>query len=269
MASHNTASDQAADLLAALRQRRPLVQNITNYVAMDLSANGLLAIGASPAMVHAVEEAASFAVLAEALVVNIGTLSAAWVEAMTQAARAAGAAGRPWVLDPVAVGATDFRNRTARDLCTLRPTVIRGNASEILALHQQGQGGGHGVDSRHSSDEAREVARDLARSLGCVVAMTGAVDYVTDGDRLLAVENGHPLLGLVTATGCTVSAIVAAFLPLSNDPVMAAAAALAVFGLAGEQAAAGAAGPGSFRVGLLDALYQLTPDDVRTGARIR
>ncbi|HSK40655.1 MAG TPA: hydroxyethylthiazole kinase, partial [Arenibaculum sp.] len=250
-------ADRAADMLDRLRRRRPLVQNITNYVAMDVTANALLAVGCSPAMVHAPEEAAEFTAIADALSINIGTLSADWVVSMHAAAGRAGELGKPWVLDPVAVGATRFRTGTAADLARRRPTVVRANASEVLALAEgtgKGGSGGRGVDSGHGSDQAVDAARRLARTIGSVVAVTGAVDYVTDGERLISVANGHSLLTLVTATGCTASSLVAAFLALGDDPVDAAAAALATFGVAAEVAAGSCSGPGSFRVALIDAL---------------
>lgn len=260
-------ADRAADMLDRLRQRRPLVQNITNYVAMDVTANALLAVGCSPAMVHAPEEAAEFAGIADALSINIGTLSADWVASMHAAAERARELGKPWVLDPVAVGATRFRTGTATDLARRRPTVVRANASEVLAL-AEGTGGGRGVDTGHGSDQAVDAARRLARTTGSVVAVTGAVDYVTDGERLIEVANGHPLLTLVTAAGCTASALVAAFLALGDDPVDAAAAALATFGAAGEMAARSCSGPGSFRVALIDALHALTPAELAQRAHL-
>lgn len=242
--------------LQRLRARTPLVHNITNYVAMDVSANALLAVGAAPAMVHAVEEVEEFVAISHALVVNIGTLSPAWVEAMRRAADRAAQLGKPWVLDPVGAGATKYRTQTARELAGKRPTVIRGNASEILAVGG-GVEGTRGVDSAHGSDDALAAARALAARLGCVVAVTGEVDYVSDGRRTLAVHNGHVMMTRVTALGCSASALVGAFLASHDDPVMASAAALGVIGLAGEIAAKDSAGPGTFRQHLLDALYAM------------
>lgn len=254
------------ETLDALRAAAPLVHSITNYVAMDVTANALLAIGASPAMVHAEEEVEDFLAISSAVVINIGTLSPAWVRSMTRAARRATELGKPWVLDPVGAGATEYRTRTARELAGMRPTVIRGNASEILALAGAAMET-RGVDSVHSAENALEVARELARSLGCTVAVTGAVDYVTDGGRVLKVSNGHPMMARVTALGCTATALVGAFLAVHPNPVDASAQALGVLGLCGEVAARGADGPGSLRVRLLDALYQI--DDVMLeGVRI-
>lgn len=262
--------EHGASVAASLQQVRdaaPLVHSITNYVAMDITANALLAVGASPAMVHAEEEAADFAAIAQALVVNIGTLSPAWVRAMHAAAARAAALGTPWVLDPVGAGATAYRTGVARELAGKRPTVIRGNASEVLTLGG-GSGATRGVDSTRASEDARDLARGVARELGCVVAVTGATDYVTDGDRTLAVANGHSLMTRVTALGCTASALVGAFLATGGDALTASAHALAVLGLCGEIAARDAAGPGTLRWRLLDALHTLDAETVRRGARI-
>jgi hydroxyethylthiazole kinase len=242
--------------LQRVRERSPLVQSITNYVSMDVTANALLAVGAAPAMVHAVEEVEEFMGIAHALVVNIGTLSPPWVDAMRLAADRAASLGKPWVLDPVGAGATRYRTETARELAERGPTVVRGNASEILALAGAAQAT-RGVDSAHASKDAVESARGLARQLGCVVAVTGAVDYVTDGDRTLSVANGDPMMTRVTALGCSATALVGAFLAVSDDALFATTAALAALGVAGEIAARESPGPGTFRWRLLDALYQL------------
>ena len=254
--------------LQAVRERAPLVHNITNFVAMDVTANCLLALGASPAMVHAEEEVEDFVAIASSLVVNIGTLSPPWVAAMARAAARARALGRPWVLDPVGAGATPYRTRTALDLIELRPTVIRGNASEILALAGAAAGPTKGVDSTHGTDEAVDAAAQLARSSGGVVAVTGALDRITDGARWREVGNGDPRMTRVTALGCAASAVIGAFLTVEPDPLEAAARALAIFGLAGERAVAGAAGPGSLRWRLLDELALLDEATVRAGVKI-
>lgn len=263
---HAQAAGQA---LERLRASRPLVHNITNFVAMDLSANALLAIGASPAMIHAVEEAAEFTRLASALVINIGTLSSAWVTAMRSSAAAAREAGKPWVLDPVGCGATSYRTSTALELASLEPAVIRGNASEIMALAGTKPGRTRGVDATDSSKAAVTAARALAQEFGCVVGVTGAVDYVTDGSLVLAVEGSHELITRVTASGCALSAIVAAFLAVEPDPLRATAYAFAAFAVAAQRAAHDAAGPGSARLRLLDELYTLTPAIVQHETLIR
>ena len=188
--------------LTALRKKRPLVHNIANYVSMDVAANALLAIGASPAMVHASEEVAEFAALSDALVINIGTLSAPWVEAMRLAARAANAKPIPWVLDPVGAGATSFRNRTIGALLEERPAVIRGNASEILAVAGAAGAKPKGVDSANTPEEAAVVSDSLAERLNCTVVASGAIDLITDGSRRIRLGNGHPIMTKVTALGC-------------------------------------------------------------------
>ncbi len=255
--------------LQAIRREAPLVQNITNFVSMDVVANGLLALGASPAMVHAEEEVADFAKIASALIINIGTLTPPWVASMTRAVKAMNAKSKPWVLDPVGVGATPYRTRVASELATLEPTVIRANASEVLALAGASLGPTKGVDSTHGSDEAIEAAKGLARQLGTVVVVTGAVDQITDGERILQVENGHPMMTQVTALGCLASAVVGAFLVVEADPLAAAAEALSVYGLAAERAAAEADGPGSLRWRLLDQLAALDEAALNEGVRIR
>lgn len=247
----------------SVRETAPLIHNITNYVAMDVTANALLAFGASPAMVHAEEEVEEFVSIARALVVNIGTLSPTWVRAMLLATERARETETPWVLDPVGAGATKYRTAVARELSRGSPAVVRGNASEILALAGASAEATKGVDSVHASERALEVARELATELGCVVAVTGATDYVTDGRRVLSVANGHALMTRITALGCTASALVAACLTVEPDPVHATAHALAVLGVCGEVAVAASSGPGELRWRLLDALYALDETGLR------
>ncbi|MBN2631542.1 MAG: hydroxyethylthiazole kinase [Rhodobacteraceae bacterium] len=252
--------------LQQMRAAVPLVHNITNYVAMNMMANVLLAAGASPAMVHAREEVAEFAGLAQALSVNIGTPDPVWAEAMEMAAQVMVDRGRPWVLDPVGVGATQFRQQLCARLLTLRPTVIRGNASEILALAGSG-GQGRGVDAADPVKAAEAAARDLAQRTGAVVAVSGPVDYVTDASQAFRLSNGCALMPRVTAMGCALNGVIAAFV-VDQPPLPATVAALAFYGLAGERAAQGATGPGGFQSAFLDALYTLTPDDLTAGAKV-
>lgn len=255
--------------LQAVRDRGPLVHSVTNLVVTNLTANVLLALGASPAMVENIEEAGELAAAAGALVINLGSMSAARTEAMHAAALAADRAGTPWVLDPVAVGALSYRTGVARELLAHRPTAIRGNASEIASL-AGGDGGGKGVDSTLDSGAVLDAARRLARDTGAVVAVTGRIDRVTDGDRTLAVENGHVLQTRVTGMGCSATAVIAACLAVSGPARLAATAyALALFGFSAERAARGAEGPASFQAGLIDSLYGLTEAQVLAGVRIR
>ena len=259
---------QAADTLQRVRERAPLIHNITNFVAMNFIANALLAAGASPVMAHSAEEVTEMAGLADALALNIGTLTREWIPAMMQAGRASAHRNKPVILDPVGAGATRFRTASARRILQKIPVrIVRGNPSEVLSLRGS-DSKTRGVDAIHSVEEASKAARILARELGLTLAVTGPVDLVTDGDRLVRISNGHPLMARVTGSGCTASALVAAFAAVDPDPVRATASALAFFGMAGEKAAQSASAPGSFMVGLLDALYTLSPEDLRQGARI-
>lgn len=244
-------------LHARLRETAPLVQCITNQVASNIAANVLLAAGASPAMVHAPEEAGEFAGVAAALTVNIGTLSAVTLAGMKAAIAGANAAGRPWVLDPVAHFATGFRRDAIAELMDGRPAIVRGNASEIIAL-AGGSSAGRGVDSGDGVAEAEDAARSIARERGLVVAVTGPVDFVTDGIRAARVSGGSPLMPRVTALGCSLTALIGAYAAVAPDrPFEATIAALSTFAAAGENAARLAEGPGSFQWRFLDAIAAL------------
>jgi hydroxyethylthiazole kinase len=254
--------------LRAIRERKPLVHQITNYVVMNETANATLAIGALPVMAHALQEVEEMASAASALVLNIGTLSDEWVESMLAAGHAANRAGVPIVLDPVGVGATTYRTETAFRLVEeLGPTVVRGNSAELATLAGR-EAEIRGVEAV-GDGAGPELAQAAARSLGCVVAVTGAVDHVSDGDRAHTVANGHELLGTVTGTGCMATAITGCFLGVRpDDPLEAAAEALVAFGLAGEVAAKQAKKPGSFHVALYDALYDLDPEKIDSRAKV-
>jgi hydroxyethylthiazole kinase len=253
--------------LWAIRQKSPLVHNITNYVVMNTTANALLAIGASPVMAHAEEEVADMAGIASALVVNIGTLSPSWIRAMHTAAAAAKKRGIPIVLDPVGAGATPFRTDTVQALLdTAAPTIIRGNGSEIMALGQADVST-KGVDSTSASGDALDPARALNKRLGSAVCVTGETDYILAGDIVLEVKNGHAMMPKVTGLGCTASAICGAFAAVNDEPEMAAAHAMAVMGIAGEMAAKEAKGPGSLQMHFIDALYRMSESDIETRLR--
>jgi hydroxyethylthiazole kinase len=255
--------------LAELRRRRPLVHQITNYVVMNETANATLALGALPVMAHAREEVEEMVALAGALVLNIGTLSPHWVDAMLIAGKAANERGVPVVLDPVGAGATRYRTDTARRLLEqIQVAVLRGNQGEVATLVGVGAEV-RGVESIGAAVAAADLARTAGRNLGLVAAVTGPVDHVSDGDRVLAVANGHELLSSVTGTGCMSSAITGCFLAVAADrPLEATAEALAAFGIAGEDAARDAKGPGSFHVGLYDALAALDPATLDARAKI-
>jgi len=254
--------------LATIRERKPLVHQITNYVVMNETANATLALGALPVMAHAKEEVEEMASVAGALVLNIGTLSQPWIEAMLLAAKAANQAGVPIVLDPVGAGATRLRTETAkRILDEAEIAVVRGNPAEMATLAGR-QAEIRGVESIGASTSGSELAIAAATELGCVTAVTGPVDHVSDGTRLISVANGHELLGTVSGTGCMATAITGCFLAVARDrPLEAAAEALVAFGVAGEDAARGAKGPGTFHVALYDALYNLDPETIDSRAK--
>ena len=258
----------AGSSLAAIRDRKPLVHQITNYVVMNETANATLALGALPVMAHAPEEVEEMVGLAGALVLNIGTLSRHWVEAMLAAGWAANARGVPVVLDPVGVGATAYRTDTARRILDeVDVAVLRGNAGEVATLVGVAAEV-RGVESVGAGAEAAEVAREAARSLGVVASVTGAVDHVSDGERVAAVANGDPMLATITGTGCMSSAVTGCFLAVAESPFDAAVEALVAFGVAGEDAARDAKGPGSFHVSLYDALAALDPATLDGRARV-
>lgn len=259
---------RAAGNLEAIRQERPLIHNITNYVVMNVTANALLAAGALPVMAHAAEEVEDMVSMAGALVLNIGTLSPSWVEAMLLAGLRANEVGVPVILDPVGSGATAFRTETARRiLMEIKVAVVRGNASEVISL-KNSDSTTKGVEAVHGVDEAVDTAVRLAEDLSATVVITGEEDLVTDGERVCRVGNGHPLMGRITGAGCTATALIGAFHAVDRDPVAASATALAFFGLAGEKAGRESPGPGTFQAALIDALYTLTPSEIEKGARI-
>ena len=241
-------------LLARLRQERLRVHAITNAAAQAFTANLLLAAGAIPSLTVAPDEVADFTRSAGALLVNLGTLDADRRAAIPRAVATARAAGTPWVLDPVFVDASAPRLDFARLCLAGRPAVLRCNAAEFASL-----------SGRSVSDET---LRDFSASHGAVVALTGEVDRVTDGTRIVAIANGHPLMTRVTAMGCAATALVAAFAGLHADPFEAAAAALLVVGVAGEVAAETARGPGSFQPAFLDALHALDAPAIAARARL-
>lgn len=257
------------DILARLRAERPLVHHITNLVVSHVTANITLAAGGLPVMANAVDEVEEMVNAASALVLNIGTLTPVQVEAMRLAGRRARQRGIPVVFDPVGAGATRMRTEAARRILDeVRPAIIRGNAAEISILAGQG-GQVRGVESVGAAADLPEVAAALAREQQAVVAITGPQDVVCDGRRLALVDNGHPLMGSITGTGCMSTTVVACFAAVERDPLTATAAALAFFGLAGETAARRCGGgPGSFQVALHDAVALLGPSDLAAGASV-
>ncbi|WP_433691213.1 hydroxyethylthiazole kinase [Kosakonia cowanii] len=243
----------SAHALQQLRTHSPLVHCMTNDVVQTFTANVLLSLGASPAMVIDREEAQQFSAIADALLINVGTLTRERAEAMHAAIESANRAQTPWTLDPVAVGALAFRTGFCQQLLSLRPAAIRGNASEILALAGM-PGGGRGVDTTDSALAALPAAQQLAQQTGAVVAVTGEIDYITDGRETLSVSGGDPLMTRVVGTGCALSAVVAACCALPGERLLNVASACRIMKLAGSRAVKQSAGPGSFVPAFLDAL---------------
>lgn len=265
--SHDLAA-RAGAALTALRARTPLVQCVTNEVTSNLVANAVLAIGASPAMASVPGEAEELAGSAGAVLVNLGTPGPDQRACVEATVAAAVGAGVPWVLDPVAVGVLSVRTRLAARLLAERPTVVRGNASEVRALAGE-VSSGRGVDACDRVEAAASAARALAGATGGAVAVSGPVDLVTDGSVALRLAVGDPLLARVTGAGCALGGLTAAFAAVT-DPVAAAVGASTALGVAAERAAVVARGPGSFVVALLDELSLLSADDVasRVGAEL-
>jgi hydroxyethylthiazole kinase len=260
---------RAAKDLNLVRNTKPLIHNITNFVVMNYTANALLAMGASPVMAHAMDEVEEMAAISGALVLNIGTLTRDWVESMIKAGKTANQNGIPVIFDPVGSGATAFRTLCAKQIIhdvSLR--AIRGNASEILSLGLS-PSTTRGVDSIHSVEDAAKTAQVLAGELKTTLAITGPVDLITNGKRVVTVHNGHPMMAYVTGAGCAATAVIGAFCAVDDDPVSAAAGALAFFGLAGEIAGQKADAPGSFMIELINALYRITPDMLAAGCIFR
>lgn len=248
--------------LAKIRETAPLVHNITNYVVMNNTANALLSLGASPVMAHAENEVADMVNITQALVLNIGTLSDAWIQAMSKAASQAGKTGVPIIFDPVGAGATPYRTETVhRLLSETSPSIIRGNASEIMAISMT-DAKTKGVDSLAASDAALDAARQLSARYQCTVCVSGEIDYVVNADRTALIRNGHPMMPKVTGLGCTASALCGAFSAVNSSSFEAASHAMSVMGIAGEIAAEQAKGPGSLQLHFLDSLYSLTEEDI-------
>lgn len=259
--------DHLADALAAYRDAAPLTQCLTNIVVAQWSANVVLAAGGSPAMVDNHHEARAFAQVASGVLVNLGTPYEDTTAAMREAVAGCAQAGTPWVLDPIGAGGLPWRTGIAHELVDAHaPAIIRGNASEISGM--AGGAGGKGADSAHEPDDVATAATDLAARLGTVVAVSGARDLLTDGERTVRVANGSPLMTRVTGVGCSLGALMAGFAGEVDDPLLAATAATALLTVAGDRAAAAADGPGSFAVDLLDQLADVTPDELAAAARL-
>lgn len=250
--------------LDQVRSKSPLVHNITNYVVMNTTANALLALGASPVMAHSIDEVEDMVKIASSLVINIGTLSKHWVDAMIKAGKKAREMGIPVILDPVGAGATPYRTKASlRIIKECRPGVIRGNASEIMALVQE-KGDTKGVDSIASSEDARNAAEMLAKDTGAVVVISGPVDYIIDRESIIEVRNGSPMMGRVTGLGCSATALVGAFMAVNKNFLLASAHAMTVMGIAGELAAKKSSGPGTMQMHFLDELHQISEEEINS-----
>jgi hydroxyethylthiazole kinase len=262
-------SSSFEDLLSSVRKKHPLVHHITNAVTINDCANVTLCIGAAPVMAEALEEVAEMAAVADALVLNIGTLSKQQIASMLEAGKKANECNIPVILDPVGAGATRMRTEAALMLLDrLEIAVLKGNEGEIGTL-AGAAGRVRGVDSQGMGGNALTISRTFAENAGIVVVVSGATDVVTDGSRALLVFNGHEMMGRLSGTGCMAASLAGAFAAVSTDYVISSAAALATFGIAGERAAVRSAGPYSFRTGLLDELSALLPEDLKRYARVQ
>jgi len=260
---------EIARLLEKVRANRPLVHHITNNVTVNDCANITLSVGASPVMAHSRHEVAEMVAQAGALVHNLGTLDTRQVERMLLAGKKANELGVPIVLDPVGAGATKYRTRTSlRLLKEVDISVLKGNGGEIASLSGAG-GQVRGVDSAGIEGKPEYIVREYAGKLGIVVAMTGPVDFVSDGKRTLRIDNGHPLMGRFCGSGCMAASIVGAFAAVAKDHLNTTAAALAAFGVAGEKAAVRYTTPYGVRQAIFDELHNLTPAELADRARVR
>lgn len=250
------------DSIQLVREKSPLVHSITNYVVMNNTANALLAVGASPIMAHAHAEMKSMVTICGALVINIGTLDEYWVQSMQLAIKTANELGKPWVLDPVGAGATPYRNKVLASLLQLRPTIVRGNASEILALANYTDAVTKGVDSTQQSTEAVEAANQLNANYGSIICISGATDIIIDKGKKVHLQNGDAMMAKVTGMGCTATALIGAFIAINHqDAFLATVSAMALLGVAGEMAAAQSKGPGSLQLHIIDELYLINQED--------
>jgi len=264
-------SKKTVEILNKIRRQKPLIHHITNFVVMNSTANVTLAIGASPIMAQAHEEMETISAFSNALNLNIGTLNPYWVDSMLIAGKAAGQRGIPIILDPVGSGATPLRTSAAKKILSELPvTVVRGNASEVMSLFaNEEEIKIRGVDSLETVDAVRNGAKILAKALKKVIAITGEVDFITDGTNDIEVHNGHPMFGMVTGTGCAATTAIACFCAVEKDQLAATACALGYYGLAGEEAAHVSNGPGSFQMALYDALYNMTEETMMAKLKIK
>ena len=241
-----------------VKQTSPLVHNITNFVVMNNTANALLAVGASPIMAHAHSEIEEMVKLCQSFVINIGTLDEYWVTSMKLVAQKAHQLKKPWILDPVGAGATTFRNETLSELLNYKPTIIRGNASEILALAKANNTITKGVDSTVQSEAALDAAKFIQQKYNTIVCISGATDFIVSENQIISIDNGNSLMTKVTGLGCSSTAVIGAFIAAIENKLEAVVAANSLFSVCGELAAENSSGPGSLQVNLLDKLYNIT-----------
>ena len=260
--------NQIIQNLQTVREKNPLVHNITNFVVMNNTANALLAIGASPVMIHAHKEVESVVEISNSIVINVGTIDDYWAESMLIATKKANLLKKPWILDPVGAGISTFRNNLLKELLTYNPTVIRGNASEILALDSFSNIQGKGVDSSHQSNQAIKAAQNLNQKYGSIVCISGVSDFIISDDNIIEIKNGHEMMTKVTGLGCSATAVIGAFLGLNENPYNETISGMAVFSLAGELAEKKSNGPGSLQMNLYDTLYHLSEKDIRSYLKI-
>lgn len=262
-------SKRTCENLNAIRERKPLIHSITNYVVMNETANAILCLGGLPIMAHAVEEVEEMVSMSSALVLNIGTLSPLWVHAMEHAGKRANALGIPIILDPVGAGATILRTDACKALMErMRISIVRGNAGEVAALAGIASEV-RGVESISASAPPEEIASSFASTYGCTAAITGPVDVVSDGERTARISNGHPMLAKVVGTGCISSVIVGSFAGVENDPFTAAVGGLITLGIAGELAAEISGDrPGTFHVELYNALHAIDAATIEERAKV-
>ncbi len=254
--------------IQSVKNQSPLVHNITNFVVMNNTANALLAVGASPIMAHAKSEIKDMVAISNAVVINIGTLDEYWSDSMLIAAEQAHYTKKTWILDPVGAGATIFRDDILAKLLEFKPTVIRGNASEIIALAKANKTITKGVDSTAQSNEAISAAKYLAENYQSVVCVSGATDIIIDNKEIYFVENGHPLMTKVTGLGCSASAIIGAFASIAENKTHSTVAAMALLGIAGELAEKISTGPGSLQINILDKLYNISEQEFFENVKI-
>ncbi|MGO2359315.1 hydroxyethylthiazole kinase [Mesonia sp.] len=255
--------------ITQLKEITPLVHSITNYVVMNNTANALLAAGASPIMAHAQPEMEDMLTICQALVINIGTLDEYWVTSMKKAAQQANKLNKPWVLDPVGAGATLYRDKVLSELLHLKPSIIRGNASEIIALAKHNTSPTKGVDSSAESNEAIAAAQFLVKEYHATVCISGATDIILNDKKEIHLLNGNELMSKITGMGCTATALVAAFAAIIKDKAEAATSAMALLGVVGEIASKESQGPGSLQLNILDKLYDITETEFTSTLKLK